>query len=60
MARKLGIQYPGAIYHVTHRGDHGEEIFGDDRSSRRGQSMRMHYFDRRYDDLIDRPPFRPL
>ena len=30
MARKLWIQYPGAIYHVMNRGDHGEDIFCDD------------------------------
>jgi hypothetical protein len=30
MARKLRIQYPGAIYHVMNRGDHQEMIFGDD------------------------------
>jgi len=30
MARKLRIQYPGAIYHVMNRGDHGEDIFRDD------------------------------
>ena len=31
MARKLCIQYPGAIYHAMNRGDHQEVIFcGDD------------------------------
>src|ERR1043165_6318864 len=30
MARKLRIQYPGAIYHVMNRGDHQERIFVDD------------------------------
>jgi len=30
MARKLRIQYPGAIHHVMNRGDYGEEIFDDD------------------------------
>jgi REP element-mobilizing transposase RayT len=30
MARKLRIQYPGAIYHVMNRGDHQELIFSDD------------------------------
>ena len=30
MARKLLIQFPGAIYHVMNRGDHREEIFRDD------------------------------
>jgi REP element-mobilizing transposase RayT len=27
MARKLGIQYPGALYHVTNRGGRREAIF---------------------------------
>jgi len=31
MARKLRIQYPGAIYHVMNRGDRREPIFKDDR-----------------------------
>ena len=30
MARKLRIQYPGAIYHVMNRGDRREAIFRDD------------------------------
>ena len=30
MARKLRIQYPGAVYHVMNRGDHREAIFKDD------------------------------
>ena len=30
MARKLRIQYPGAIYHVMNRGDHQELTFADD------------------------------
>jgi len=30
MARKLRIEYPGAIYHVMNRGDHQEPIFADD------------------------------
>ena len=30
MARKLRIQYPGAMYHVMNRGDHQEVIFCDD------------------------------
>src|SRR5438094_2541569 len=30
MARKLRIQYPGAIYHVMNRGDRGELIFLDE------------------------------
>src|SRR5882672_4471374 len=31
MARKLRIQYEGAIYHVMNRGDHREDIFGGDK-----------------------------
>jgi REP element-mobilizing transposase RayT len=31
MARKLRVQYPGAIYHVMNRGDHSEIVFGDRR-----------------------------
>jgi putative transposase len=30
MARKLRVQYPGAIYHVMSRGDRQEDIFKDD------------------------------
>jgi len=30
MARKLRVEYPGAIYHVMNRGDHQEPIFHDD------------------------------
>jgi len=30
MARKLRLQYPGAIYHVLSRGDRREDIFRDD------------------------------
>src|SRR5436190_4714747 len=35
MARKLRIQYPGAIYHIVSRGDHRERIFKDDRDRQR-------------------------
>lgn len=34
MARKLRVEYPGAIYHVLNRGDHREPIFKDDRDRR--------------------------
>ena len=30
MARKLRVQYPGAIYHVMNRGDRRESIYEDD------------------------------
>ena len=31
MARKVRIQYPGAIYHAMNRGDRHEPIFRQDR-----------------------------
>src|SRR6266702_3671483 len=34
MARKLRIQYPGAIYHLMSRGDRREDIFEDDQDRR--------------------------
>jgi putative transposase len=30
MVRPLRIEYPGALYHVTSRGDRQEAIFDDD------------------------------
>ena len=30
MARRLRLEYPGAIYHVMNRGDRREPIFADD------------------------------
>ena len=35
MPRKLGLEYPGAIYHVMNRGDRREAIFWDDRDRSR-------------------------
>ena len=35
MARALRIEYPGAIYHVTSRGDHREPIFSDETDRQR-------------------------
>src|SRR6266516_379865 len=35
MARKLRVEYPGAIYHVMNRGDRREPIFRDDADRRR-------------------------
>ena len=35
MARKLRVEYPGAIYHVINRGDRREPIFRDDADRRR-------------------------
>jgi hypothetical protein len=39
MARPLRIEYPGALYHLTSRGNAQEDIFRDDadRSIKRGQ-----------------------
>ena len=31
MARKLRVEYPGAVYHVMNRGDRREAIFKDDK-----------------------------
>ena len=30
MARPLRIEFPGAVYHITSRGNDRQEIFGDD------------------------------
>ena len=30
MARPLRIEYPGALYHITSRGDRGERIYEND------------------------------
>jgi REP element-mobilizing transposase RayT len=35
MARKLRVEYPGAIYHVMNRGDRRERIFEDDEDRQR-------------------------
>ena len=35
MARKLRVEYPGAIYHVLNRGDRRELIFHDDADRKR-------------------------
>jgi putative transposase len=34
MARKLRVEYAGAIYHVMNRGDRREPIFKDDEDRR--------------------------
>ena len=39
MARRPRIEYPGAVYHVMNRGDHGEEIFRDELD--RGNFLRV-------------------
>ena len=35
MARKLRVEYPGAIYHVMNRGDRREPIFRDNADRQR-------------------------
>ena len=35
MARKLRVEYPGAVYHVMNRGDRREPIFRDDEDGQR-------------------------
>ena len=35
MARKLRVEYPGAIYHIMNRGDRREPIFKDDADRQR-------------------------
>ena len=35
MARKLRVEYPGAVYHVMNRGDRREAIFKDDQDRQR-------------------------
>ena len=35
MARKLRVEYPGAVYHMVNFGDRREEIFKDDKDRER-------------------------
>src|SRR5437762_10622557 len=35
MARKLRVEYPGAIYHLMNRGDRREPLFKDDEDRQR-------------------------
>src|SRR5438046_4087111 len=35
MARKLRVEYPGAIYHLMNRGDRREHLFKDDEDRQR-------------------------
>ena len=39
MARKLRVEYPGAIYHVMNRGDRRELIFKDDADRIKGSQV---------------------
>ena len=41
MARKLRVEYPGAVYHLMNRGDRREDSFRDGRDrQRRSQGLR--------------------
>lgn len=44
MARKLRVEYPGAIYHVMNRGDRREEIFKDDLDRERFPALRRVFY----------------
>ena len=46
MARPLRIEFPGAIYHVTSRGDRRDAIFGDDADRRTLLAVLAHAFQR--------------
>jgi putative transposase len=35
MPQEVGVEYPGAVYHVTSRGDQREDIFLEDVGRRR-------------------------
>ena len=39
MARKLRVQYPGAVYHVMNRGDRQEDIFQSEKLARLGWGL---------------------
>jgi len=41
MARRLRIQYPGAMYHVMNRGDQREAIFRDTEDRQRFLATQM-------------------
>ena len=59
MSRPLRIEFPGALYHVTSRGDRREDIFLDDMDRARLLAMKLYsarsadYF--RCADADDRP-----
>ena len=46
MARVLRIEFPGAIYHVTSRGDRREAIYVDDADRRRFLELAAQAMDR--------------
>jgi hypothetical protein len=41
MARKLRVEYPGALDHVLNRGDRREPIFKDDRDRKMAERLRL-------------------
>ena len=46
MARPLRIEYPGAVYHVTSRGNARQDIVDDDRDRLQWRSLLAHVVDR--------------
>ncbi len=46
MARPLRIEYPGAVYHVTSRGNARQAIVGDDRDRKQFLTLLAHVIDR--------------
>ena len=46
MSRPLRIEFPGAIYHVTSRGDRGEAIYRDDADRQAHLALIAHAMDR--------------
>ena len=63
MARKLRIEFAGAVYHVISRGDRGEGIYQDDEDRRLflqkkwGQTSLIRYF---AFATLDRILFQPI
>jgi REP element-mobilizing transposase RayT len=46
MGRPLRIEYPGALYHVTSRGNERMDIFLDDRDRKKSLGILDDYHDR--------------
>ena len=46
MGRPLRVEYPGALYHVTSRGNEKKDIFLDDRDRREFLGILQEYHDR--------------
>jgi REP element-mobilizing transposase RayT len=46
MGRPLRIEYPGALYHVTNRGNERRDIFLDDSDRRKFLNILEDYHDR--------------